>query len=809
MNQKKSKFFALFSIILAAFFARIVLSPLGTLTLDQNTFIAWGNSLSSGGFLKFYSGWSDYLPGYLYVLWFLSKISSLIPWVSPVLLYKLPAIIADLGTGILIYLSVSKIKNKKLGLIASFLYVFNPAVLSNSTFWGQVDSVPVFFVLASLYFLDSRILFSAFFLALATITKPQAVLLVPMIFLYLLHKKTKSVKILLYGFVGALVFLGLFYPFYNSSNGSFLNFVLDRVNATTTQYPYGSVNAFSFWGLFGFWKNDNLFSQILGVVVPVVVSLLVYIKKRKLPEAKFIYSSLVFLSGFLFVTRMHERHLLPALAPILIASFSFPSALISYLIISITYIANMHYSYIWITQNFKEVFSLFQVQLFIFLNIISLIFIYFSFWREDRREIFNKEKLIKYFKGFLKNFDKRDEFSKIKISPKVYNFLFILILVFAFVTRVYRLYSPTSDYFDEIYHAFTAREILHGNPKAWEWWNEPPKGYAYEWTHPPLSKLIMVGGMMVLGENPVGWRMPAAISGTLTVVLVYAISQFLFKDRLLSTLAAAVFSLDGLSLVLSRIGMNDSYFLLFALVSIYLYMRDRNFLSAIFLGLAAASKWSTMWTLPIYIVAHFALKKKIRLSYLWFLILPPLVYIATYIPMFTSGHGFDIFIGMQKQMWWYHTNLRATHPFTSPWYTWPFLYKPVWLYTGTPINGVVENVYLMGNPIVFWFGVFSVLYCLYRVIKHKFLVLGLVVFAYFVYFAPWALSPRIMFLYHYLPSIPFMIICIAYFLRKNMKFILPFFVIAGVVFVYFYPRFIGYPVSLWLNDSYYWLNSWH
>jgi len=78
------------------------------------------------------------------------------------------------------------------------------------------------------------------------------------------------------------------------------------------------------------------------------------------------------------------------------------------------------------------------------------------------------------------------------INQKLFKFLPIsLILLLAFFTRFWRLGIPDTYHFDEVYHAFTAKEMLLGNSAAWEFWNTPPEGFAYEWTHPPLAKLFM------------------------------------------------------------------------------------------------------------------------------------------------------------------------------------------------------------------------------------------------------------------------------------------------------------------------------
>jgi dolichyl-phosphate-mannose--protein O-mannosyl transferase len=109
-------------------------------------------------------------------------------------------------------------------------------------------------------------------------------------------------------------------------------------------------------------------------------------------------------------------------------------------------------------------------------------------------------------------------------SNKKSKFILIAIILFAFVTRVYQIQNPPKDYFDEIYHAFTARLVLHADSKAWEWWNPHPEGFAYEWTHPPVSKLGMALGM-VFGENSFGWRIPQAIVGTISILFVYCLPR--------------------------------------------------------------------------------------------------------------------------------------------------------------------------------------------------------------------------------------------------------------------------------------------
>lgn len=792
-------------ILFAGLFIRLLLSSFGTLPLDQNTFIAWSHSLALKGFSGFYNSWSDYLPGYLYVLWTLGKIN-ILGAISPSILYKLPAMLADIATGFLIFKIVSKLKNEKWALASLCLYLFNPAILSNSSLWGQVDSLTALFSLLAVFLASSEnVLGSAVSLGIGTLVKPQAAFAAPVVLLLMLKDKWQFKKIALYGSVGALVFLLGFLPFYQGSFDlfSFLNFVVVRIGTTINQYPYTSVNAFNFWGLGGFWKTD--LTNGVMYLVPIVSTILVYIKTKKEKGSEYLALGVSLATSFIFLTRMHERHLLPALAPLLVAGAINPLVLVAYLGFSITYVLNMNYSYYWIIDNFKSIYSDGLVKIFIIVNLLSTVILFLSAYKKVNLKKITKLVEVFWHDGTIKKYS----FPKLGFKIKNPKYVLVAILVFAFVSRILFLSSPANEYFDEVYHAFTARVMLHGDPKAWEWWNTPPQGFAYEWTHPPFAKEAMVVGMSIFGENSFGWRLPAAIFGTGSVFILYLIAKNLFNDEAIALMSSAILSLDGLTLVLNRIGMNDSYFLFFALLSIYLFLREKDFGSALSLGFAAASKWTVFWMVPILGIIFLSIRKKWKRSLFWFFVLPPVIYFASYLPMFEfPKHTLDTFIEVQKQMWWYHTRLKATHAYTSMWWSWPFLIRPVWLYTSGAINNMVANIYAMGNPIVFWFGLSAVVMSAYYAYTRKDKKIGVIVFAYLAFFVPWALSPRIMFLYHYLPSIPFLAIASAYILRRYPKLIPVYFCIALIVFVYFYPHFTGIKVPAWFDKSYYWFDSW-
>lgn len=816
----------MFFLILLTFAVKFVLSYLPSFDIDMGTWIAWAHRLAEIGPWKFYSDavWTQYTPGFLYWLWLLGKAG-----LANALSIKLPVVIAEVATGVIIWSVLRKV-DEKFASLALLFYALNPAIIFDGSVWGQVDGILALFLFLSVYFLTfkEKPILSGLFWGLAFLVKPQSFAILPAIIFILAIKFSarRVVKFVLSS--GATIFL-LGLPFFPQNP---IFGLVQLVFEMSSYYSYTSVFAFNFWSIVvGMWKSDSIIFLgvplfFWGISLYLASLVLIFFVFRKKREVGYLYlvTALTLFAFFLFPTRVHERYLLPIFPFLLTAAGLLKSKKLTWAFIgvSVLSLANLYHPYAYYSKNYLVSSGLLQ-------------------FSGNFAPFIGAAFLVLFF-GMI--FDWRLPEIKMKFPKYSSRFWLFIIVGFALLTRILFLGSPQSEYFDEVYHAFTARQILHGNKMAWEWWNVPPKGFAYEWTHPPLAKLGMVLGMLIFGENSFGWRIPGALLGVGSVYLVYLIAKKLFDDEKIALLSAGVFALDGLPLVMSRIGMNDSYILFFALASIYLFMEQKNLFSAIAFGLALSSKWSALWAIPIlgllYLQrkdnifrglksAALSLRKdvdtasihpldfargfleafnKFEKGLLWFIVLVPAVYLAIYVPFFLSGHGWPTFIELQKQMWWYHTRLKATHPYTSTWWEWPFLVRPIYLYTSGYAKGVVANIYAMGNPAVFWGGLAAVVWGIYYAYVNKIKSLGLVIFSYLVFFVPWALSPRIMFLYHYLPSIPFLAIATGYFLKRTPKAIIPFFLIAGILFIYFFPHWTGMTIPQSLDSLYYWFPSW-
>ena len=186
-------------LVLRAFIAAVYL-PRSGLSNDIGAFTAWGIRLASIGPAAFYEEgyFSDYPPGYMYVLWVLGTIGkSLTPIVGQDAtggLVKIPGIFADLGVAWLLFAICRRwsgqllgrmrihVAPESLGLIAAAVYLFNPGTVFVSAVWGQIDSVGTFLLLATIYALARGWTEAAAFGAVvALLVKFQFAFLVPIV----------------------------------------------------------------------------------------------------------------------------------------------------------------------------------------------------------------------------------------------------------------------------------------------------------------------------------------------------------------------------------------------------------------------------------------------------------------------------------------------------------------------------------------------------------------------------------------------------------------------------------------------------
>jgi hypothetical protein len=261
---------------------------------------------------------------------------------------------------------------------------------------------------------------------------------------------------------------------------------------------------------------------------------------------------------------------------------------------------------------------------------------------------------------------------------------------------------------------------------------------------PPLAKMFIAGGewgygwfrahfqgakggYIDLGFNTFGWRIAACIFGTLCVPMMYLFARRLWPNRLFAIAAGVLVCFDGMFFVQSRIGMIDIFPIFLILLAYFLYLvhiqsrTQRGSLISllqlgIVLGIGIASKWIVLAAFAsiVFLLVARAIRRAVTIQIgpsskpIWewgrgegpaiaggvfwptyllvalvaLVAIPLAVYVASWYPFFARGqfHNVADLIAYQKSAFEYHAHLTATHPYGSPWWSWPLLSRPVLYY---------------------------------------------------------------------------------------------------------------------------------
>ena len=420
-----------------------------------------------------------------------------------------------------------------------------------------------------------------------------------------------------------------------------------------------------------------------------------------------------------------------------------------------------------------------------------------------------------------------------------------------------------SSYFDEIYHARTALEHLSNV-------------YPYEVSHPPLGKLILSLGILLFGMNPFGWRFMGTLFGVLMLPILYVFLKNLFGKTPVALCGTALFAFDFMHLVQTRIATIDTYGVFFILVSYYFMYRwltvpagtklrksiPSLFLCGLFWGIGCASKWivvyagvglALLWLLGLIFKgrewaqlaeeraeagdptplprfgAHVA--GTIALSVVFFVVIPVCIYVAAYLPYATAKAAqagdavtlkslLTIVWDNQVFMFTYHNGVHTPHPYESYWYEWIFDGRPILYYRDldyAATEGIKSLFASFNNPLVSWAGLLAVFAMAIEAIRKKSGKALFILIAILSQFVPWLPIGRILFAYHYFPTILFLVFAIAYLMdrmleRRQAGYALAVYGFTGyavVLYAVFYPALTGLYTPLWYNSALLrWFPSW-
>lgn len=398
--------------------------------------------------------------------------------------------------------------------------------------------------------------------------------------------------------------------------------------------------------------------------------------------------------------------------------------------------------------------------------------------------------------------------------------------------------------FDEIYHAYTAYQYIEGV-------------YPYETTHPPLGKFIIFLGIRIFGMTPFGWRFMGTLFGVLMVPLIYIFIKNIFRKTPIAACGTALFAFESMHFTQTRLATIDTYGVFFTLLMYFFMYRFITsgyeaplkktvlplFLCGLSFGLGIASKWTGFYAavglVALYVIYLAARgrhqiangQKREYLSFLittlgcsllFFVLVPGVIYLLSYIPYATAGGQplnlerlWSVMWDNQVSMFNYHSGVTATHSYQSRWYQWIVDARPI-LYYRRVAGDARTMIMAFTTPLTTVGGLAAVGACALGFLRGKNRDALFIFIGYLAQLVPWMLVSRITFAYHYFPSMIFLTLALCYVfnniweMRPQHRWRIYLFTgVAMLQFIMLSPMMAGITVPEWyFNYFCRWLPSW-
>ena len=390
---------------------------------------------------------------------------------------------------------------------------------------------------------------------------------------------------------------------------------------------------------------------------------------------------------------------------------------------------------------------------------------------------------------------------------------------------------PNRYQFDEHHFVDNARNYQLGRPDG----ND----------HPPLGKLFILLSMRAFGDSGVGWRVPSLIFGGLSLALAAVAAARLFRSRRAGLLAAAFLAADGFLISYSRAALLDGTLAAMALASLVAASlsrpRDVALMGGLAAGVAMSTKFSGLGALvaPLVSLALHPADRRRRLGAAVALVaLAGAVYVGAYLAgLRISGRPATIaaVVADSLRLVQHHAVLTdMKNPATSSWPTWVLPARPLVLGYGVE-HGMVRALTTLGNLALWWSGCALALLATgvlayrglawaleprretapartpagnraARVWRAAEVFVGahgraavLVLAAAGAFLAPWVISHRDSYIYHFLPSYALVLLLLAGFVShafdRNPLAVIVFLALVTLVAGFYGPLWCYVPVS--------------
>ena len=303
-----------------------------------------------------------------------------------------------------------------------------------------------------------------------------------------------------------------------------------------------------------------------------------------------------------------------------------------------------------------------------------------------------------------------------------------------------------------------------------------------------------------------------------------------------------------------------------------LWWRPWLILAGLAFGLDSAVKWSgvyflaffALYTLVVDAVARYKAKIPFWFSGLvlkqaptTFLLMVPIAlagYMVSWTGWFVTKGGYDrnyanlpgnawtgtfawvprtlqSFWQFETQVWFYNVNDHSPHPYAANPFTWLLMIRPTSMYfasanygqNGCTANFCGSSIADIANPLIWYGGVAAAIFLLYRLVRYREWLAGLILTGLGAGYLPWLLyADRTVFQFYTIAFEPYMILAMAFVASRlvltradpgplrdaRMRWILIFLVAAVAISVFFWPLWTGMQIDFKYMQLHYWIPSW-
>jgi dolichyl-phosphate-mannose-protein mannosyltransferase len=397
-------------------------------------------------------------------------------------------------------------------------------------------------------------------------------------------------------------------------------------------------------------------------------------------------------------------------------------------------------------------------------------------------------------------------FSQLIRAPELF-----VITVLSAIAHFWRLFFPHAVVFDELHYKRFSGHYLDATH--------------YFDGHPPLVKLLYgavaklagVPANTMLGPQPVEvLRVVPAFMGTFFAPLAYVILRQLGAARQVAMLGAVAVLCENALLVDTRFALIEPFMIGIGLVAVVCFLASRRrdgaahwillAASGFAAGCAIASKWTGASALGLILAAWAYDAWRTRPSFVRFFSEGALLVamaMSAYVGSFAVHYalikksGKDMALisprfrstlqgtyeytpGAQMplldKLREVHESMRrgnialelVEHPAASQWYTWPIMKHPIGFWEDNSVRGRKSMIALLGNPVVWWGSLIGVGLAAVMTLRRRGIPAayrwGVVFLAggFVINFAPFIAIRRVMYIYHYLFALVFVIMLAAY-----------------------------------------------